>query len=74
MGWQGFESFAATVTGEKKPTEAHFHKHGYPEKTWVVHEPKDIDCYFNDQEEIQNMTEDTVCNENVSCRFLLFRL
>ena len=51
MGWQGFESFAATVTGEKKPTEAHFHKHGYPEKTWVVHEPKDIHCDLDDQED-----------------------
>ena len=51
MGWQGFESFAATVAAEKKPKETHFHKHGHPKKTWVVHEPKDIDCYFDDQED-----------------------
>ena len=41
----------AAAAAEKSPKKEHFQKHWHPKESWVVHEPKDIDCNFDDEKE-----------------------
>ena len=51
MSRQGIEKVALA---EKERNEAHFNKHWHPEQSWVVHEPKDVHSYFQDEENYPN--------------------